>query len=286
MEYEVTMILYHFPNAQMVVENPYQNTKTLSHNAAKETLGLHNTDFWSMKLIAWNCCGAANQSFMRHFRDLKNTHSPVMMLILETKLAGDRARDSASNLYSSYHIVDAEGYAGGLWLLWDRNQISVEVVSTSNQAIHAIVKVRNHPTISNVDWFFSGIYGRPQFDIRSLLWQELTNLAEYVFGPWIISGDFNDVLLQTKKFGGLPVNQTRIQAYSSCMNACNMMDLGFVGGRFTWVNMQSDGQIIREHLDRFWGNPEWRTSFPEATVFHLPRVHSDHNPILLNLNPS
>ncbi|GLT63777.1 hypothetical protein SLA2020_363140 [Shorea laevis] len=104
-----------------------------------------------MKIIAWNCRGAANQSFMFHFRYLKNSHSPIMMLILETKVAGDRAMDIASNLYSSYHIVDAKGYAGGLWLLWDSNQVSVEVVSTSNQAIHAIVKVPNHPTISNVE---------------------------------------------------------------------------------------------------------------------------------------
>ncbi|GKV30099.1 hypothetical protein SLEP1_g38957 [Rubroshorea leprosula] len=70
------------------------------------------------------------------------------------------------------------------------------------------------------------------------------------------------------------------------MNGCNMMDLGFTGGRFTWVNMQFNGHIIRECLDRVWGNLEWRISFPQATVFHLPRVHSDHNPILLYLNPS
>ncbi|GKV22500.1 hypothetical protein SLEP1_g32365 [Rubroshorea leprosula] len=117
MEYEVIMIPYHFPNAQMVVEEPSQNAKILNHNAAKETLGFHNTDLCSMKIMAWNCHGAANQSFIHHFRDLRNTHSLVMMLISETKLARDRAMDIASKLYSSYHIVDAEGFARGLWLL-------------------------------------------------------------------------------------------------------------------------------------------------------------------------
>ncbi|GKV19127.1 hypothetical protein SLEP1_g29421 [Rubroshorea leprosula] len=222
----------------------------------------------------------------RHVMDLKSTHSPSIMLIMETKLAGDKASNIASSLFPCYHVIDADGLAGGIWLLWDDTRVSIDIIAANPQAIHAIIKVSNHPIFSEFNWFFSGIYGRPQQEIRTYLWQELSSLVSHFTGPWVIAGDFNDVLSQSEKFGGGPINQKRVQAYSSCMNSCNMMDMGFVGGRFTWTNMQSNGNIIRERLDRFWCNPEWKICFPEATVYHLPRVHSDHNPVLLNLDPS
>ncbi|GLT28228.1 hypothetical protein SLA2020_237380 [Shorea laevis] len=100
------------------------------------------------------------------------------------------------------------------------------------------------------DWFFSGIYGRPQFDIRSLLLQELTTIVENLNMPWLIIGDFNDVIDQSEKFGGNPICQTRVRAYLSCMNKCNMLDLGFTGNKFTWVNCRFSYQRIKERLDR------------------------------------
>ncbi|GKV18359.1 hypothetical protein SLEP1_g28755 [Rubroshorea leprosula] len=220
----------------------------------------------------------------RHVMDLKSTHSPSIMLIMETKLAGDRASNIASSLFPCYYVIDADGLTGGIWLLWDDTRVSIDIIATNPQAIHAIIKVSNHPIFSEFNWLFSGVYGRPQQEIRTYLCQELSSLVSHFTGPWVIAGDFNDVLSQSEKFGGGPINQKRVQAYSSCMNSCNMMDMGFVGGRFTWTNMQSNGNIIRECLDRFWCNPEWKICFPEATVYHLPRVHSDHNPVLLNLD--
>ncbi|GLT46247.1 hypothetical protein SLA2020_200180 [Shorea laevis] len=239
-----------------------------------------------MKILIWNCRGAANENFKRHVMDLKATHKPCMMLIMETKISGDRAKAIASNLYPNFHVVDADGFAGGLWLLRDASRISVDIIADSGQAIHAIVKVCIQSSLPALDWFFSGVYGRPQFSLRSKLWQELRTLFPYFKGPWVIAGDFNDVMDQSEKFGGAPINQHRVQAFSSCMNDCQMLDLGFIGGRFTWVNMQPDGQVIRERLDRVWCNTDWKLYFPEASVFHLPRVHSDHNPILLDLEPS
>ncbi|GKV15349.1 hypothetical protein SLEP1_g26146 [Rubroshorea leprosula] len=229
--------------------------------------------------------GAASESFKRHVMDLKATHNPYMMLIIETKVAGDRAKAIASHIYPNYHVVDADGFAGGLWLLWDASQISIDILADSDQAIHAVVKVCSQSSLASINWIFSGVYGRPQFELRSKLWQELRTLSPYFKGPWVIAGDFNEVVDQSEKFGGAPINQHRVQAFTSCMNDCQMLDLGFTGGRFTWANMQSDGHIIRERLDRVWGNADWKLYFPEASVFHLPRVHSDHNPLLLDLEP-
>lgn len=38
-----------------------------------------------------------------------------------------------------------------------------------------------------------------------------------------------------------------------------------------------------ERLDRAIGTIQWRTTFLEAFVRHLPRIHSDHNPLLVTL---
>ncbi|GLT73561.1 hypothetical protein SLA2020_454110 [Shorea laevis] len=237
-----------------------------------------------MKIISWNCRGALKAGFRKSVMDLKRIHNPAMLLILETKIAGQNARDVADSLgFQKSCIVNSDGLAGGLWLLWDDARLSVDILSTSNQAIHAVIQVSNNPLFP-FNWFFSGIYGRPQFEIRNILWQELTAMANVIQGPWMIIGDFNDVVDQSEKFGGNDVSQTRVRAYLDCMNSCNMVDLGFTGNRFTWVNMRCSNQMIRERLDRVWANPDWKLNFPEASLFHLPRTHSDHCPILLELN--
>lgn len=42
--------------------------------------------------------------------------------------------------------------------------------------------------------------------------------------------------------------------------------------------------MVYERLDHALCNDTWRVAFPEATVLHLPRVFSDHNPILIDLS--
>ena len=70
------------------------------------------------------------------------------------------------------------------------------------------------------------------------------------------------------------------------MDNCGLMDLGFQGPRFMWTNKSLNWHHnIKEQLDRGLGNAEWKLLFPAAKISHLPRVKSDHCPILLNINP-
>ncbi|GLT60394.1 hypothetical protein SLA2020_331610 [Shorea laevis] len=181
-------------------------------------------------------------------------------------------------------IVDAEGFAEGIWLLWDDEHYEVNILSKGPQVIHAMIKVNCQSNFSNSFWYLSAIYGRPQFETRTLLWENLVQFAQVIDGPWLAIADFNDVTSQSEKFGGSPIPLYRMRAYIDCMNSCNVIDLGFNGPKFTWVNMRNDG-IIRERLDRAWCNPAWKVMFPEASIHHLPRLSSDHCPLLLNLDP-
>lgn len=58
--------------------------------------------------------------------------------------------------------------------------------------------------------------------------------------------------------------------------------MGYVGNPFTWTNGQFGRRAIHERLDRGIANGEWRVLFPRATIKHLPRVASDHTPMLLD----
>jgi hypothetical protein len=98
-------------------------------------------------------------------------------------------------------------------------------------------------------------------------------------------GDFNDILSCDEKWGGNRPSNSRMLEFRNCLNACSMIDLGFSGPRFTWSNCHDVSYLIMERLDRALANLDWRILFPEATVSHLTRTHSDHCPLLLTLCP-
>jgi len=98
-------------------------------------------------------------------------------------------------------------------------------------------------------------------------------------------GDFNEVLLEEKKFGGNSICQRRVRAIKECMDDCHMLDLGFSRPKFTWLNKRDIRDLIQCRLDRCWVNLGWKAFYLEANVTHLARVNSDHCPLLLNLNP-
>ena len=54
--------------------------------------------------------------------------------------------------------------------------------------------------------------------------------------PWVLLGDFNEMISEDEKMGGLPLNRNRISAFRNCMDKCGLMDLGFQGPQFTWTN--------------------------------------------------
>lgn len=166
------------------------------------------------------------------------------------------------------------GYAGGLWLLWDSSQINLQIQGSSFQEIHATAEVLNFPPI-----LLSFIYASPLRERRNILWENLKSLSAVNSLPWVIGGDFNDVMAADEKWGGRIASSSRINSFKACMDACGLVDLGFSGPKFTWCNKRHDGHLVFQRIDRFLANRDWLHLFPNASVSHLPRVKSDHNPI-------
>ena len=68
-----------------------------------------------MNLIAWNCRGALKAFFQNHIKDPVNNHNPAIVIIMETKIGGERAREITDKLpFDEVITTDTIGYAGGV----------------------------------------------------------------------------------------------------------------------------------------------------------------------------
>lgn len=83
---------------------------------------------------------------------------------------------------------------------------------------------------------FFAIYASPRFRETCLLWNNLSLVANAHNLPWVMAGDFNELLSPDDKFGGRPIIISRALAFKECLDVCNMTDLGFQDPRFMWTN--------------------------------------------------
>ena len=160
--------------------------------------------------------------------------------------------------------------------------MDISVLSSIEQEIHATVKVCSN----NLSWLLSTIYASPCIVERKILWSNLSQVAQLHSLPWLLLGDFNEVLSGEDKFRGRSINLNRALDFKDCLDSYNLLDLGFFGPKCTWSNRRQLSDLILERIDKCFANPSWRFLFPEALVTQLPRVFSDHYLVLLELaNP-
>lgn len=63
---------------------------------------------------------------------------------------------------------------------------------------------------------------------------------------------------------------------------CGLMDLGFVGSKFTWFKNFTSGISVWERLDRAVGTTYWFEKYPATKVKVLECGSSDHKPLIIH----
>ncbi|XP_060170505.1 uncharacterized protein LOC132601442 [Lycium barbarum] len=114
------------------------------------------------------------------------------------------------------------------------------------------------------------------------LWDCLCNISATMSMPWLIGGDFNVILNEEEKIGGLPVFPQEYKDFACCVNSCELSEVNFKGSPFTWCNGRINGECIFKRLDRMLVNDLFQSWFGQIEVDHLSRTGSDHAPLLLS----
>ncbi|XP_059310251.1 uncharacterized protein LOC132061448 [Lycium ferocissimum] len=94
------------------------------------------------------------------------------------------------------------------------------------------------------------VYAKCDKEGRLDLGDNMYQLASSMVLPWMVGGDFNVILSEEEKLGGLLVTLSECEEFAFCINSCELFDLGFKESPFTWWNGRAADDCIFKRLDR------------------------------------
>jgi exonuclease III len=197
-------------------------------------------DFEDLIILSWNVRGALSAQGRRHLRDLVRQHHPLLIFLMETHCPFSRVAIFWNNLgYDICALSEATCHSGGIWVLKERGcTYDISIVDIYFQAVPICVKN------TNILWF-SAVYASPQMTNRQQLWNYLQDLRSNLTGPWLLMGDFNEVLMSCEIKGcTFPSNQA--DKFALMMERCELLDLGATGSNFTWLRKWGGGGCLQD----------------------------------------
>ena len=73
-----------------------------------------------MNVIIWNCRGALKPNFQNHVRKLVRIHNLAILVVMETRIGGERAMGITNRLpFENVVHTNTIVLAKGLWMLWN-----------------------------------------------------------------------------------------------------------------------------------------------------------------------
>nr|XP_011470506.1 PREDICTED: uncharacterized protein LOC105353227 [Fragaria vesca subsp. vesca] len=225
-------------------------------------------------ILLWNRRGIVNLETQCALVNIVQAKRPSIIFLSET-LAQEAHIESLKRIlgFQDSLCIDHGRESQGLALLWNSD---THVKLRTYSAHHIDVEVGK----DGMDpWRFTGIYGFAGKDVRNCTWDLIEALAlQQCNLAWMMAGDFNEIMSNADKSGGPPRASGGITKFRNTMTRCGLMDMGFVGSRFTWSN-----KFTKERLDIGFQSPLWRSRFPYSRVVALNPSDFDHNPILVEV---
>ena len=157
-------------------------------------------------IIIWNCRGICNGETQSALLDLVRARKPSLVFLSETLAPNEIIQKICRAIgFKDFICVPASPGSQGLALLWS-DDTHVQHRTSSSHHIDADVGIPGE----HVLWRFTGIYGRGE---RVHTWNLIRSLAaEGCTLPWLMAGDFNEILSNADKSGGPPRAQGPMQA--------------------------------------------------------------------------
>ena len=124
----------------------------------------------------------------------------------------------------------------------------------------------------------SGVYGPNEDNLRGALWEELSRMHSRWNTAWCVFGDFNTIRYPSERLGCEAFSPTMF-AFSDFIEANYLVDLPLERASSTWF--RDLGSACMSRIDRTLASVDWVDHFGNVSQRVLPRVVSDHCPLLV-----
>lgn len=270
------------PHASLTLDFVHKRMKIFSAPPIQKRLGrqplrsLHG----AMSALSWNCRGFIKASAVQRCKRLALTHNPDFLYLSETKISVNSVARSLDALgYLNYVGTDAICTGGRTFVGWKKN-MNVSVADLSMYFCHLKVNATNAFPL----YYITFIYGPPEQCNRHLLWTWIKNNAQHMHHPWLLMGDFNQILDKGDKLSSNG-SSSGMNLFKESMDESGLLNIKHQGPTFTWTNKRKGHLECLERIDLAFCNLQWSSIFPCTFIQHLGIAASDHSPILLHTKP-
>ncbi|KAH0729153.1 hypothetical protein KY289_000341 [Solanum tuberosum] len=136
---------------------------------------------------------------------------------------------------------------GQIWV-FVKQHVYVGVIADSEQQLTLQLTLENGEQL-----LVSAVYAKCSAIERLSLWDEIFTISQEYVVPWMIGSDFNVILSEKEKIGGLPVYPQEYEDFAECLNASGLADITFSGNPFTWfLKFWTEREDFKEEVEQNW----------------------------------
>lgn len=137
--------------------------------------------------------------------------------------------------------IKANSFAAGIWILWNAT-VLVDILAIHPQMVH--MKVCSE--INSSSFLCTVVYASPQQTKRKDLWYNLDVMENSISESWLIVGDFNSVLHDSERVGGVVQERLGCKWFQSFLFDNKIWDLGYNSPQFTWSRRNLSQRLDRQ----------------------------------------
>lgn len=231
------------------------------------------------KIISWNARGLGSSTKRRALKEILSSHHIDIVGIQETKKENftNITLTALSSSITNWTFKSSNGASGGILL--GLNDSKFWILDTWIREFTITLHVKNKT--DNFEWLLTVTYGLVQSYLRITFLAELQSIP--TLGPpvWLVFGDFNIIRKRSERQGP-SYNFILSNRFNTIISNLNLIEAPLTDRKFSWS--RSLASTSKALLDRFFSAPEWNAQFPHSIVTSLPKIYSDHNPIILQTN--
>lgn len=232
------------------------------------------------RIMAWNIKGLNQREKKIDFMKMIEIYHIGMVGLLEIRVKAAKLGAVYLSMFKGWCFTTNLRWnkGGRIMLASDPKVFSMNKMEGNGQFIHCQVTLLEQKQ----DFMLTIVYAHNKKEERRGLWKGL--MAFNTTDPWLIMGDFNDILNAKDRIGAKAKCKSGLD-FSRWVRQCRMEDVPYSGCKYTWNNKQLGDDRICSKIVRAMANEAWLERFDKAEAIFLDEGYFDHSPGMIICNP-